>query len=172
LIDAVDASPMTPSSSTRSRPASNTENRTTSTPQRCGSARPGQRSKPPFRGEKGLLSELELGGGGLSYELAAVGLAPVASRRSHASAWSSAPVVFFVTDRTRALILQRVVATHGRGLDHDELHRPQFIIITACDVRAANQRRCGRVARRRPRRPHRGMTSVPERSHGSRSSGS
>jgi len=92
-----------------------------------------------FPGEEGLLG-LELGVGGLTHALSAVGLVPVASCRSHASeySWSDAPVVFFATDRRRALILQRLVAEHRCGLDHDEVDRPHFMIITAPDVRTMN----------------------------------
>jgi hypothetical protein len=94
-----------------------------------------------FPGEEGLLSGLELGVGGLSHALAAAGLVPVASCRSHATdhSWSDAPVVFFATDRRRALILQRLVAEHRCGLDHDEVDRPQFMTITGPDVRTMNR---------------------------------
>jgi hypothetical protein len=93
-----------------------------------------------FPSEEGPMSGLELGVGGLSFALAAVGLVPVASCRSHPNphSWSDAPVVFFSTDRPRALVLQRLVEEQQCGLDCDEVDRPQFMTITARDVRAMN----------------------------------
>ena len=85
--------------------------------------------------------EASLGVGGLAYALAAVGLVPVASCRSHAASpsWSDAPVVFFATNRTRASVLQPLVAKHRCGLDYDDVNRPQFMTITAPDVRTMNR---------------------------------
>ncbi len=94
-----------------------------------------------FPGEEGTDTGLELGVGGLAYALAAVGLVPVASCRSHAASpsWSDAPVVFFATNRTRASVLQPLVAKHRCGLDYDDVNRPQFMTITAPDVRTMNR---------------------------------
>lgn len=93
-----------------------------------------------FPDETGFCPGLELGVAGLSYALAAVGLVPVASCRSHAEphSWSDSPVVFVATDRPRATVLERLAAEHGCGLDCDDVNRPQFLIVTAHDIRAMN----------------------------------
>jgi hypothetical protein len=103
--------------------------------------RPGwQALMSEFPAEDGIISNLELGVGGLSYALAAVGLLPVASCRSHpyAHSWSDVPVVLFAIDRPRAIVIQRLVVEHRCGLGSGGPERSEFMAIVAGDIRTMN----------------------------------
>lgn len=93
-----------------------------------------------FPEEPGLVTGLELGVGGLSYALAAVGLVPVASCRGHSNpySWSDSPVVFLATDQHRAAVLQRLVTEHECGLGDGGEGRSDFMTIIGRDIRAMN----------------------------------
>jgi hypothetical protein len=81
------------------------------------------------------LEGLEVGVAGLVMALAAGGMYPAASCRSHPDSysWSDRPVVLFAADRQRALEVSRLVERSRCGFAVDDA-RPELLVIEARSI--------------------------------------